>query len=208
MAGIDCRSDFEDVPWAAALLEQPDTIYYVPSSRSKKGTTEDSLFAETLRTSRTLKSTYAFYQRPATPQEQIREVNILIRTGNALDGHSGILHGGIVATLIDEGMGILQSANQERNHLIAVQRGLAQGELPSYQLGTFTAELKVKYLKPVKTPSVVLIKVRPVRKEGRKEWIVAEVWHRGRLGEAHNDRDSVLCATGEALFIEPRGTKL
>ena len=123
--------------------------------------------------------------------------------GNGINGHPGIMHGGIVSTIIDEAMGILQMVNYERDHLRAVGKGLAEGELVPYGVGTFTAYLNVKFLKPVLTPGALIVTAKYIKRDGRKEWIYAEVKQRMGADEDY-DGDEVLCATGEALMIEAK----
>jgi len=123
-----------------------------------------------------------------------------------MNGHPSILHGGIVASILDEGMGILQSANHERDHMLRVGKGLAQGELPPHGIGSFTAELKVRYLKPVATPGSLVCTARYVKRDGRKEWIYAEI--KQHIAHGEDDDEVVVCATAEALFIEPKPSKL
>lgn len=127
--------------------------------------------------------------------------------GDGMNGHPAILHGGITATMLDESMGVYQSVNQELAHMAKVKCGKAEGELPPSSLAAFTAELKIKYLRPVQTPGNLIVTVRRVKKEGRKEWLVAEL--KQCTGQAEDyDGDITVCATGEALFISPRTSKL
>lgn len=207
MAPEDSRESFQRIPWAASLLRKPNIVCRVPGSRHPKRSTEDSLFAEVLKTSRTIGSCICVYQRPAESDEKIEEVSTLMTVGEGMNGHPQILHGGIVASIVDEGMGILQSANHERDHLLKVGKGLAQGELPPHGIGTFTVELKIKYLKPVRTPGSLMVTARYVKREGRKEWIYAEVKQHEAHGE-DDDGEEVMCATGEALFVTPKASRL
>lgn len=202
MAPENSKAAFLRIPWAASLLNQPDVICHVPGSRKYKASTEDSLFAETLTTSRTIRSCISFHQKPTATQEKIGEMSTLIMMGDGMNGHPNILHGGIVASILDEGMGVLQMANYNRDHLRAVGEGKALGELPPSG-GSFTAELKVRYLKPVLTPGALIVTARYQKIDGRKEWIHAEIKQRG--GDSENENgDEVICATCEALFIIPR----
>ena len=207
MAPDDSKAAFLRIPWAAALLNRPNVICRVPGSRQAKRSLEDSLFAEVLKTPRTMSSCIAFYTKPSETDGSIDEVSTLITMGNGMNGHPNILHGGIVASIIDEGMGILQSVNHERDHLARVGKGLAQGELPPQGFGSFTAELTVKYLKPVHTPDSVLVTARYTKREGRKEWIHAEIKQHISHGE-DDYGEEIVCATGDALFIEPRASKM
>ena len=206
MAPEDSKAPFLRIPWAATLLNRPNIICRVPGSRRYKTSTEDSLFAEILKTPRTIRSCISFYQRPSPEQEKIEEISTLMTIGDGINGHPGIMHGGIVASILDEGMGILQSTNYERDHLNAVAKGRAEGELPPYGYNSFTAELKIKYLKPVLTPGPLIVTARYVKRDGRKEWIYAEVKQRVGASEDY-DGDEVVCATGEAFFLQPKPKK-
>ena len=124
-----------------------------------------------------------------------------------MNGHPEIMHGGIVASILDEAMGMLQAANHERKHMLRVGAGLAQGETSPHGLGSFTVELKIKYLKPVRTPGSLMVTARYVRQEGRKKWIFAEL----KQHESHGEDgygEEVVCATGEALFVVPKSSRL
>ncbi|KAK5135936.1 hypothetical protein LTR08_004394 [Meristemomyces frigidus] len=203
----DSKASFLRIPWAASLLSKPNTVVRVPGSRQPKLSREDSLFAEVLKTPRTIQSCISLYQRPAEHDAKIEEVSTLMTLGDGMNGHPGILHGGIVASILDEAMGILQSANHEREHLRKVGTGSAQGELPTHGIGTFTVELKTRFLKPVRTPGSLVVTARYVRREGRKEWICAEVKQHESFGE-DDYGEVVVCATAEGLFVEPKGSRL
>lgn len=121
-----------------------------------------------------------------------------------MNGHSGIIHGGITATLIDESMGMLQTVNLERER----QGGNFGEEEKEAGLGSFTAYLNVQYKRPVSTPGAIAVVVKRVRKEGRKEWLSAELkqWSGSdsSRGDGDEEGELVVCATGEALFVTPR----
>ncbi|KAI7554738.1 hypothetical protein KC331_g344 [Hortaea werneckii] len=222
-------------PWIRALLAQPNLLIRVPSNRVSKPSTEDSLFADTLQTSRTFPECFIFYSAPSPPassspsastsndeeKERIQEVHFLVRVGDGLNGHPAILHGGIVAALVDEGMGVLQTVNHERAHMLRLRQKKSPGgngddgcdgrvsegsgdmlsSLPP--LGSFTAELKIRYRRPVSTPGEVLCTARYVRREGRKEWIEAVI-RQGEVEAGGKGDGVVTCAIGEGLFIEPK----
>lgn len=203
---VDTTSPFLRIPWTARLLSQPNILTAIPQSRTPKASTEDSLFAEVLKTSRTLLSCILFYRN--SDLVGVEEVTALYFVGNGMNGHSGIIHGGITATLMDESMGMLQSVNLERE-----RRGGNVGE-EEEGLGSFTAYLNVQYKRPVSTPGAIAVVVKRVRKEGRKEWLSAELkqWSGSdsSRGDGDEEGELVVCATGEALFVTPRavGSKL
>lgn len=207
MQSTDTQAFFNRVPWCSRLLAQPNLRIHAPSSRlPKPSTTEDSLFAETLRTNRTISSALTFYPRPSPTDPHIPAISTLFALGDGLNGYPAVLHGGIVASILDEAMGILLSVDADRAHVQAVSTGHKVGETPE-GIGAYTAELKIKYLSPVRTPGVLLAKARVVRREGRKIWIRAVVAQKsGQVDEL--DGLMVECAVGEALFVEPRSGKL
>lgn len=100
--------------------------------------------------------------------------------GPALCGHPGIVHGGLLATLLDEGLA--------RCCFPALPNKVA-----------VTASLNVVYKKPVEAGQVVVVRAETVRVEGRKAWVKGWV---ETLGEGE-ERGTVL-TEAEALFIEPK----
>jgi acyl-coenzyme A thioesterase PaaI-like protein len=105
--------------------------------------------------------------------------------GPALCGHPGIIHGGIVATLLDEGTA-----------------RCCFPALPN-KVGV-TASLKIDYKNPTFSGQIVVLRAETTKVEGRKAWV------KGRLetlvDEAKGEVGKVL-AEAEALFIEPRGAE-
>jgi acyl-coenzyme A thioesterase PaaI-like protein len=204
----DTTAPFLRIPWTRALLSRPNLITRVPDSRSLKSTNEDSLFATTLKTPTTIRDCITVYPRPEPSDSHINEITTLATLGSALDGHPGILHGGIVASLLDEAMGILQTVNHERDHFLAVGRGVAEGESPANGLGSFTAFLDVTYERPVRSGAAVQVVARYVKREGRKQWIDAEVRQVLVGGGEDEDGEVVVCARGSGLFVVPRGSRI
>ncbi|CZT21570.1 uncharacterized protein RCC_07433 [Ramularia collo-cygni] len=198
MAPSDTKDPFLRVPWIASQIGRPDVICRPPKSREPKDTSEDSLWAETLKDSRTINSCICFYQKPASGVGHAEEVSTAMTIGDGLNGHPAILHGGITSTMVDEAMGMYQMINKELAYEAQVQSGKVDGELPPVVLHAFTVELNIKYLRTVQTPGNVVITVKRVKVEGRKEWLAAELKQCTEHGAVE------VCATGEALFITPR----
>lgn len=100
--------------------------------------------------------------------------------GNSLCGHPGIVHGGMLATLMDE--------------------GLARCCFPALpnKVGV-TASLTINYRKPCKAGQYVVLKAETTKAEGRKAWV------KGRLETLPEDgSEGELLVEGDALFVEPR----
>lgn len=63
---------------------------------------------------------------------------------------------------------------------------------------TVTAELTIKYLKPVITPQTLLLRVWLVKMEGRKGWIDGAI----------EDANGVAMVKGSGFFIQLRPSKI
>ena len=90
-----------------------------------------------------------------------------------------MLHGGMISTLFDEEMGTLLTINKDQNG------SPLSGD-------TVTAELKVKYLRPVMTPSTVVVVARCKKREGGRKF-----WLEGWL----EDEDGQVMARSEAFWV-------
>jgi acyl-coenzyme A thioesterase PaaI-like protein len=100
--------------------------------------------------------------------------------GSNLCGHPGIVHGGLLATMLDEGMA--------RCCWDALPRKLA-----------VTAKLEINYVKPVLTGNYVVLRAETVRVEGRKAWV------KGRIETlTEPGKEPVLLAEASGLFISPK----
>lgn len=102
--------------------------------------------------------------------------------GPALCGHPGIVHGGLLATLLDE--------------------GLARCCFPALpnKVGV-TASLKIDYRVPCKAGSYVVLRATTTRVEGRKAWVTGRL--ETLVDEEAGEVPTVL-VEAEALFVEPR----
>ena len=104
--------------------------------------------------------------------------------GTDLCGHVGIIHGGLLATLCDEGL---------------ARCGFSA--LPN-KIGV-TASLTVNYRNPAPAGSYVVLKAETVKSEGRKVWVKGRI---ELLGET--EEPGKVLVEAEGLFIEPRYAKV
>lgn len=188
MASAD-ELHFRKILWCANLINDPAWTPCNTSSRQAKGSTEDSFFAETLRSDRTIRKLLSMHRKAvAEGSPAIQEVRTLMDLGNGVNGHPDICHGGFVATMLDEVIGVLLTLN------LGISQGQKHGESVNEPMRSFTAYLKVNYKKPLRTPGVVLCTAKFERSERNKTWVVGTV----------EDGQGTVFATGEALFVEPR----
>jgi len=103
--------------------------------------------------------------------------------GQDLCGHPGIIHGGFLATMLDEGLARCCFA-----------------ALPN-KVG-MTANLNINYRAPAQANSYVVLRAETTKVEGRKAWVSGRI--ETLVGEGETP---VVIAEATALFIEPRQAK-
>ncbi|KAI9002968.1 HotDog domain-containing protein [Hyaloraphidium curvatum] len=101
-------------------------------------------------------TTWARKPEACKTEEERSEMLTVVRVGRKLGGHHEVLHGGFTATLLDDALGV--TAYRISN------------ATPS-----MTGTLSLKYLGPIPLPSVILIRSRCVRQEGRKMHMAGSV---------------------------------
>jgi acyl-coenzyme A thioesterase PaaI-like protein len=104
--------------------------------------------------------------------------------GEELCGYPGVVHGGLLATLLDE--------------------GLARCCFPALpnKLG-MTASLTVNYRKPSMAQQYIVLKGKTVKVEGRKAWVEGHIETLPQNGE-----EPVVLVEASALMIEPKQAKV
>ncbi|KAI0447047.1 Adenylylsulfate kinase-domain-containing protein [Xylaria telfairii] len=104
--------------------------------------------------------------------------------GNELCGHPGIVHGGLVATMLDEGLARCCFA-----------------ALP-HKMG-MTANLNINYRAPAQADTYLILRATTTRVEGRKAWVEGRI--ETLVGEGETP---VVLAEATALFIAPKEPSL
>ena len=142
----------------------------------------------------------------------IPAVKTLYALGPGLNGFARVLHGGIVAALLDETMGVLLTTNEQ--HVVLAPSlpaatavagpgsDLVSGDADARReenrrarsggtIDCVTASMSVRFRAPVRTPAAaVVVEAKVVRAEGRRLYLTAELSAEGKL-----------CAIGEAVFV-------
>lgn len=112
-------------------------------------------------------------------------------------GHNGIIHGGLLATILDEAV-----ARPVSLHTCLDWSGSSLRYMPTYYQAFFlvpnrvamTAYLNVRYKAPTYADQFVVVRVRGDRAEGRKAWVS------GRI----ETLDGQLLVEADALYVEPK----
>ncbi|EKM52983.1 uncharacterized protein PHACADRAFT_99105 [Phanerochaete carnosa HHB-10118-sp] len=107
------------------------------------------------------------------------EAVVIMHVGTGLCGHEGIVHGGLLATLLDESLGRIALLN-----------------LPD-KIGV-TAYLNVNYRAPTRADQFIIIKTKLDELNGRKVKVSGVI----------EDVDGKVLAEANALFIQPKYAKL
>ncbi|KAI0946656.1 hypothetical protein AcW1_010066 [Taiwanofungus camphoratus] len=102
-----------------------------------------------------------------------------VHVGRGVCGHEGIVHGGLLATMLDESLGRTALLN-----------------LPD-KIGV-TAYLHLNYRAPTRADQFLVVKTRLVEAKGRKSKVAGSI----------EDMQGNVLVEAEALFIQPRYAKL
>jgi acyl-coenzyme A thioesterase PaaI-like protein len=170
---------FLSIPWCAQHLNKPHVRVWVPpASRIQKFSGEDELWAKTLNTPETFPSFITFYQDPQFTNGKIDELHAFLAVERGVAGWPGVVHGGIVATILDEVTGLVQTINFKHKTF-------------PHHVAYMTAYLNTVYLRPVPCPATLMITARIIKLEGRKLYVEGTIF---------NDKGESL-ARADALFI-------
>ncbi|KAJ3176283.1 hypothetical protein HDU87_005325 [Geranomyces variabilis] len=132
-------------------------------------------------TAGTLKGKGKFAIRPTLfHNKDMTECIAVLHLGERLSGHDRVVHGGVLATLLDE--------------------MCARASIPSLplQMG-FTANLSIDYRKPVSVDQFVVLRSKLTKLDGRKAWAKARI---------ESLDGNQLFVEANSLFVSPKDTML
>lgn len=113
-------------------------------------------------------------------EENGKSITMIMHLGSNVCGHPGIIHGGLLAALLDEGLARCCFA-----------------ALPN-KVGV-TANLNIDYRRPAPANSYFVLRAETTRVEGRKAWV------QGRIETLTIDEtEPIVVVEARALFIEPK----
>lgn len=202
-------SHFQSIPWVSDLLRDPAFANREIPSRTVKKTTEDAFYAQTLNSPETIKACLLQYRLPESSSSSpsslsssssssgssttsntsnVTELRTFFTLGSHMNGYPGTLHGGMVATLLDECTGLLLMVRGD----VADDTTRSDSNLSSVPV---TAYLNTKFRRPVPTPGTIVVYTKLVEVSESKKWkIQADIIdHKGRV-----------LATGECLFVRTK----
>jgi acyl-coenzyme A thioesterase PaaI-like protein len=170
---------FNAIPWCRPTLSDPNFRPYHMSRTITDGGKGHTLMARTWNTSDTISALLTFYKAPTTMSRG--EVRRFYTFGDGLNAHPSLLHGGVIATILDSTLGniIVQELDE----------GIPRGP-------TYTAQLNIAYKSPVKTPGTIMSQawIKSVEADGRK------IWAEGVIS-SEVDGKVVIHARAEGLWI-------
>jgi acyl-coenzyme A thioesterase PaaI-like protein len=180
---------FMNIPLAQPTLQDPNFKIYAMSRKLTHGGRGHTLMAGTFNTDNTIAHLLSFFRPPLETSNKDTfpldpntraEVRRFYTFGSGLNAHPDLLHGGIIATVLDSTLG----------NVI----GFAIPDVVDEAKGNmFTVQLNVRYQKPVVTPGTVMVRswLKRVEEGGRKVWVEGCI--EGENGVRH--------ATGEGMWV-------
>jgi len=163
-------------PFVASLRADPNLIESRPHMKIPPPWRRHNLMAGTLMGSGKMEVPPLCWSDPTGNQYvQITHVGV------DLCGHMGIIHGGFLATMLDE--------------------GLARCCFPvlPYNVG-LTAQLEISYKAPAMADQYLVLRATTVKLEGRKAWVEGRI---ETLPKEEGQEPTVL-ATAKALYVSPK----
>ena len=169
--------DFQ-ISWVQNLLSAPsvEIIRELPPHWTPE-IVSNNMFNLSLAHSTGLRARLLFRRKSTEPDSiSNTEYVYLLSIGTGLDGASGRAHGGFASLVLDQLLGTV--AHFENGQ----------------QAPPATAELTVRYLKPVRSPAVLVARAWVVKVEGRKIFV----------NGALEDGEGRGLASARGLFVRPR----
>ncbi|KAI0813932.1 Thioesterase/thiol ester dehydrase-isomerase [Xylaria sp. FL0064] len=164
-----------------SILERPSIITFIPSCRGGPDlsaephfASQERFFSRLLNNATAIPRLVGFYENPFHNSTStspvlpsiVESMSFILELNDGLRGHNETVQGGMICSILDEAMteflihGLFLNRQAKAN-------GLIPKDAEEFRGGA-TAGLNVKFLKPLLTPAVVLVKATLERKEGRK----------------------------------------
>ena len=174
-------SDFS-AQWCQDILNSPDLINSSTTTRRPQPPADrfitNTLLSETFKSDTTIRAWQCLQSKQIDPPNVSPSLFLLLSLGPGLDGHKGIMHGGMFGFILDQ----------------------ATGMCAMFTAGATvtTAEMTLQYKKKLPLPSVVLCRSVVTKREGRKFWV---------RGTVEDGAGTVFCE-GASIFVTRNKEKL
>lgn len=187
---------YQSMPWTNVFLTDP-AYRVIPRYTEPHKNDGHTLMGETWNTDRTIAHMITFAKASSTkgkehpvdpsspipaplavptPKDNPTSITRFYTLGRGLNAHPSLLHGGVIATILDSTLGAATGIH------ISLPSTLAPYG-PDARLTTFTVDLRITYKKPVTTPGTICARSWVVRSEGRKVFVKG--WVGGEDGTVH-----------------------
>ncbi|KAB8277026.1 HotDog domain-containing protein [Aspergillus minisclerotigenes] len=146
---------FASLPFASPYLNSPlyEPVPFITRYDTKG--TSNKFFSKVINTAETIPHLLALVRVPDSNPNQTTD-----QRDNARPGFVDTVHGGVLAALLDEALGLCAESTE------LVSKGHTR---------LYTAGLEISYRSPVHVPSVVMIKTWVTKRQGRKWFLEAQV---------------------------------
>lgn len=165
--------------WSIPLLLDPSLQFSVQPNRRPPPPMyafgSISLLSKTLWTDDALSCWCTF--KLADPENKVwpKTCNTIGRIGTGMDGLTGRGHGMMAAGLLDASLG-----------MTAIEAHAA----------TTTVKLEIEYIKPIRTPCVILLRSKVTKIEGSRCWVEGVI----------ENGEGLVLSKGKGLMVRPRGS--
>ncbi|OAX78301.1 hypothetical protein ACJ72_07392 [Emergomyces africanus] len=222
---------FQSDPWASSFLNlSSHTAIETYSRKSDPLTGEDAFFAHTIGSPSTIpycitlrkkqidapptQPPYSPFPPPAAgpnapkttpiPSNKVDLFALFALATPGISGHPDTAHGGVIATLLDEIMSLAVSLHiPDYRDNESVERARL-----------YTAQLDVRYRKPVRVPGTAVVKAWCVAREGRKFFMKGQLVQeegepegRGK-GQLEWAKRKIICTEAYGVWVQAREGKL
>lgn len=155
-----------------------------PHQKYPKEIKQHNLTASTLATKDTVPVPPLYFMK-----KDGSEMYAIYYVGTHVSGHPGVVHGGFLATMLDEGLATCAFAS-----------------LPNH-VGV-TAQLDITYKRPTAASQYLVLKATTTQAEGRKVWTNGFIQNLDEFTRSKTGAVATNLVEAKALFIEPRHAKV
>ncbi|KAE8314697.1 HotDog domain-containing protein [Aspergillus transmontanensis] len=178
---------FASLPFASPFLNSPlyEPVPFITRYDTKG--TSNKFFSKVINTADTIPHLLALVRvRDSNPNQTTDQRDnarpdfvVFVSLGPDLCGFQDTVHGGVLAALLDEALGLCAEATE------IVSKGHTR---------LYTAGLEIAYRSPVQVPSVAMIKTWVTKRQGRKWFLEAQVL----------DQEGAVKVEAKTLYISSR----